>query len=138
METEQYLYKKNKCHSSGLKLSNRLYFMENEEKYDLFRKLNGYLLSSRDSERDHQLNDEGKSNLIDESFTGGHPEPEDKGCLYFEKQMSRFLWGNGLTMNVVCNWRSSGLTNATAVTIVCVLGVVLVVGVNNVNKMTTQ
>ena len=62
--------------------TNRLYFMEKEEKYDLFVNPERYLLEADSSERGTQLDDEARASLIEEFFTGGVPVPEVEGPLY--------------------------------------------------------
>jgi amyloid beta A4 precursor protein-binding family B protein 1-interacting protein len=59
--------------------------MEKEEKYDLFVNPEKYLLGGSSSERDAQLDDEAKNNLIEEFFTvGSVGVPEVEGNLYLK------------------------------------------------------
>lgn len=66
----------------GRESSNRLYFMEKEEKYDLFLNPERYLLGVDSSQSGAQLDDEARASLVDEFFAGAVPVPEVEGHLY--------------------------------------------------------
>ncbi|XP_054163325.1 uncharacterized protein LOC128961142 [Oppia nitens] len=65
--------------------NNRLYFMERDDKYELFSQPEHYLLGADSSERDAQLDDEAKAILVDEFFSSGTvPVPEVEGLLHLK------------------------------------------------------
>lgn len=82
--------------------SNRILFVEREEKYDLFIKPESYLLGGSSSELGAELDDDGKLALIDEFF-GSSRVPEVEGLLYL-KSDGKKAWKKHF-----CLLRASGL-----------------------------
>ncbi|KAG8188628.1 hypothetical protein JTE90_005981 [Oedothorax gibbosus] len=65
---------------------NRLFFLEKEEKYDLFKNPQNYLLGGTSSEKHADLDDDAKTNLLDEFFSSNVGVPEVEGCLYLKSE----------------------------------------------------
>ncbi|XP_054724095.1 ras-associated and pleckstrin homology domains-containing protein 1-like [Uloborus diversus] len=64
---------------------NRLFFLEREEKYDLFMNPQNYLLGGSSSEKHAELDDDAKTILLDEFFsTSNVGVPEVEGALYLK------------------------------------------------------
>uniref|UniRef100_L7M7E1 Putative pico n=1 Tax=Rhipicephalus pulchellus TaxID=72859 RepID=L7M7E1_RHIPC len=82
--------------------SNRILFMEREEKYDLFVRPENYLLGGSSSEHGAELDDDAKLALIDEFF-GSSRVPEVEGLLYL-KSDGKKVWKKHF-----CLLRASGL-----------------------------
>lgn len=82
--------------------SNRILFVEREEKYDLFVRPENYLLGGSSSEHGAQLDDDAKLALIDEFF-GSSRVPEVEGLLYL-KSDGKKAWKKHF-----CLLRASGL-----------------------------
>ncbi|XP_067137518.1 abnormal cell migration protein 10 isoform X3 [Centruroides vittatus] len=65
--------------------TNKLLFLQKEEKYDLFLNPEDYLLSCSSSEKGAELDDEGKITLLEEFFSStGVGVPEVEGHLYLK------------------------------------------------------
>ncbi|KAH8040195.1 hypothetical protein HPB51_009743 [Rhipicephalus microplus] len=82
--------------------SNRILFVEREEKYDLFVRPENYLLGGSSSEHGAELDDDAKLSLIDEFF-GSSRVPEVEGLLYL-KSDGKKVWKKHF-----CLLRASGL-----------------------------
>ncbi|GIY30854.1 ras-associated and pleckstrin homology domains-containing protein 1 [Caerostris extrusa] len=63
---------------------NRLFFLEREEKYDLFINPQNYLLGGSSSEKHAELDDEAKNNLLEEFFSSNVGVSEVEGSLYLK------------------------------------------------------
>ncbi|GFY56920.1 ras-associated and pleckstrin homology domains-containing protein 1 [Trichonephila inaurata madagascariensis] len=63
---------------------NRLFFLEREEKYDLFLNPQNYLLGGTSSEKHAELDDDAKNNLLDEFFSSNVGVSEVEGSLYLK------------------------------------------------------
>ncbi|XP_055933007.1 abnormal cell migration protein 10-like isoform X2 [Argiope bruennichi] len=63
---------------------NRLFFLEREEKYDLFINPQNYLLGGSSSEKHAELDDDAKNNLLEEFFSSNVGVSEVEGSLYLK------------------------------------------------------